>query len=262
LYHSTLGKKFIVAITGIVMIGFLIGHVAGNLKVFLPPVDGGPEMGLVPDIDYYAHALREIGVPFIPHMAFLWVARLVLLGSLILHVICVMQLSTTNMAARKVEYASRKFARATPSARWMMYTGSFLLLFIVVHLLHFTVGVLGSDFEYGKVYQNLHGSFTNVLWVGFYVISLVVIALHLYHGVWSLFQTLGFDNPDRNRGLRRLAAVVAVGLFAGFVAVPVSFLTGIAKSPRDALTTARTDHAPPPRTAGDSLPVNGDKDTP
>lgn len=225
LYKSTLGKKFIVAVTGVIMLGFLLGHVAGNLKIFLPPVDGQP------DIDYYAHYLRTIGEPFLPYAAFLWVARLVLLGSLVLHVVCVMQLSTANLAARQVEYANRKYARATPPARWMMYTGGFLLFFIVVHLLHFTIGALGGGFQHGKVYQNLHGSFTNVMWVGFYIVSLAIVALHLYHGAWSLFQTLGLDNPDRNRGLRRLAAVLAIGLFAGFVAVPVSFLTGIAKAP-------------------------------
>jgi len=232
-YKSTLGKKFIVALTGIVMMGFLLGHVAGNLKIFLPPVDGGPGVGMQPDIDYYAHFLREMGEPLLPHEALLWVARIVLLVSLVLHVICVMQLSTTNMAARKVEYSNRKFARATPPARWMMYTGSFLLLFIVVHLLHFTFGVFGGGFEYGKVYQNLYGSFTNIVWVMFYVISMAVIGLHLYHGAWSLFQTLGLDNPDRNRGIRRLAAVLAVGLFIGFVTVPTAFLIGIAKSPSE-----------------------------
>ncbi len=231
LYQSSLGKKFIVAVTGIVMIGFLVGHVAGNLKIFLPPVDGGPGVGMQPDIDYYAHYLREIGEPLLPATAFLWGARLVLLGSIILHVICVIQLSTQSSAARKTAYASRKYSRATPPARWMMYTGSALMLFIVVHLLHLTFGAFGGGFEHGKVYHNLYDAFNNVLWVVFYVGSIGIVALHLYHGVWSLFQTLGFDNPDRNRGLRRMAAVLSVGLFVGFVAVPTAFITGIAKAP-------------------------------
>lgn len=225
LYRSTLGKKFIVALTGIVMLGFLLGHVAGNLKIFLPPVDGQP------DIDHYAESLRTLGEPFLPYAAFLWTARIVLLGALVMHVICVMQLSTANLSARNVDYASRKFAKATSPARWMMYTGGFLLVFVVVHLLHFTFGMFGGGFEHGKVYANLHGSFTNVVWVLFYVISLAIVALHLYHGVWSLFQTLGLDNPDRNRGLRRLAAVLAVGLFVGFVTVPTAFLVGMVKGP-------------------------------
>ena len=127
------------------MIGFLVGHVAGNLKVFLPPVYGVPGVADgTPDIDYYAKYLRAIGEPLLPHEGVLWVARLVLLASLILHVVCVMQLATLNLNARQVEYESRKFARATPSARWMMYTGGFLLFFIVIHLLHLTVGVLGT----------------------------------------------------------------------------------------------------------------------
>lgn len=162
LYKSTLGKKLVVAVTGIVLIGFLIGHSAGNLKIFLPALPDG-----TPDIDFYAHYLRQVGEPFLPHAAFLWLARIVLLGSLIGHVICVIQLSTANLAARQIEYDNRKFARATPSARWMMYTGGFLLFFVIVHLLHLTVGVFGSGFKPGMVYQNLHGSFTNFAWVLF-----------------------------------------------------------------------------------------------
>lgn len=233
LYRSTLGKKFIVAITGIMMLGFLIGHMAGNLKIFLPELPDG-----TPDIDHYAHSLRTLGEPFVPHAALLWVARLGLVGALVLHVICVMQLSTGNMAARNVEYASRKYSRATGSARWMMYTGGFLLLFIFVHLLHLTLGAFGNGFEHGKVYSNLQGAFSSVVWVGFYVVSLTIVSLHLYHGVWSLFQTLGFDNPDRNQLLRRSAAVLAVGLFIGFIAVPTAFITGMAKSPNESNVSA------------------------
>lgn len=225
LYKTTLGKKIIVAVTGILMLGFLVGHVAGNFKAFLPPLADG-----TPDIDHYAHFLRIIGEPMVPHAFILLAARIVLLISLALHVVCVIQLSTGNLSARDVDYQSRTFAQATPPARWMMYTGIFLLGFIVMHLLHFTVGAIEpARFEHGKVYQNLHAAFSRFPWVVLYVISMTIIALHLFHGTWSLFQTLGLDNPDRNRGLRRFSAIVAVGLAIGFASIPVAFLTGVLK---------------------------------
>ncbi|MGI9519031.1 MAG: succinate dehydrogenase cytochrome b subunit [Pirellulaceae bacterium] len=229
LYRSTLGKKAIVAVTGIVMIGFLIGHVAGNLKIFLPPLEDG-----TPDIDHYAESLRTIGVPFVPYEAVLWVARFVLLGSLVLHVLCVIQLSSTNATAREISYSKRKFATATSPARWMMFTGLYLLFFIIVHILHFTLGVIEpSQFEHGRVFGNLQAAFTRAPWALFYVVSMAVVALHLYHGAWSLFQSMGWDNPDRNRGIRRFAAGLAVVLFIGFIAVPTAYLTGIVKLNQD-----------------------------
>lgn len=230
LYRSSLGKKFIVAVTGIMMLGFLIGHMAGNLKVFLPAVEG------IPDIDVYAHYLREIGVPLLPHGGALLVARLVLLGSLILHVVCVLQLSVGNQAARPTAYDHQKFARATRPARWMMVTGLYLLAFVIFHLMHLTLGWLEpAKFEHGQVYDNLQSAFSRFGWAGIYLVSMAVVALHLYHGVWSLFQTVGWDNPDRNPGLRKLAVTLAVVLFIGFVAVPSAFLMNVLK-PADAVT--------------------------
>jgi succinate dehydrogenase / fumarate reductase cytochrome b subunit len=226
LYQSTLGKKVIVSVTGILMLGFLLGHVAGNLKVFLPPLPDG-----TPDIDHYGHALRTLGEPFVPEMMLLWVARSVLLVSLILHVVCVLQLSSSNLTAREIDYEKRTFARATPPARWMMVTGLYLLAFIAIHLLHLTVGVLDPAFEHGRIMHNLQSSFRQVPWVAAYAVSMIVIALHLYHGAWSLFQTLGLDNPDRNRGIRRASAVVSIGLAIAFLSVPVGILTGMVRNP-------------------------------
>ncbi len=224
LYQTTVGKKIIVAVTGIVMLGFLVGHVAGNLKVFLPPVEG------IPDIDVYAEYLRTIGDPLLPHGFVIWAARIVLLISLVLHVACVIQLSRGNLTARETDYQRRTYARATPPARWMMFTGLFLLGFIIMHLAHFTVGAIEpSRFEQGQVYRNLQDAFGRFPWFAIYVASMAVIALHLYHGAWSLFQTLGLDNPDRNRGLRRLSAVIAIGLAIAFASIPFAFFSGVLK---------------------------------
>ncbi len=222
LYKNTIGKKFIAAITGLILFGFLIGHVAGNLKVFT----GSSEDG-VPHIDEYAHFLRVMGEPILPEMAGLWIARAVLLVALILHVVVVSQLALQSAEARPVNYVKSKKAAASLPALWMMFSGLLILVFIVFHILHFTLGAVPlGEFEYGYVYNNLAHSFA--LWpvaIG-YIAVMVVLGFHLFHGIWSLFQTLGLDNPDRNRALRAFALIVTVGLVVGFSAVPFSFLLG------------------------------------
>ena len=227
-YRSLIGKKVIVAVTGALLLGFLVMHVIGNLKVFVAdPMPG------VPDIDVYSEFLRSAGVPLLPHGAMLWIVRIGLLTAFVLHVVCVIQLALVNRAARPVRYVHR-LARveATPAARWMLYTGSLLVLFIVVHLLQFTSGTLDSSrFTEGAVYLNLSRAFELWYYVAFYVTAMAVLALHLYHGTWSLFQSLGLDNPDRNRALRGFAVLLAVGLFIAFISVPAAFFAGIMKAP-------------------------------
>lgn len=231
LYRGTVGKKALVAVTGFVLLGFLLGHMAGNLKAFVPD----PQPG-VADIDVYAAYLREIGVPLLPHGWFLWLTRAGLFSALVVHVVCVVQLAARNRAARPVGYRVTTQVEATRSARAMLVTGSLLLLFVVLHLLHLTVGNLDpANFEHGEVYQNLYLAFRQPIVVGLYVAASGLVAAHLFHGTWSFFQTLGLDSPDRNLMLRRAAAAVALLLFFGFAAVPAGFLTG-ALGPPDAGT--------------------------
>jgi succinate dehydrogenase / fumarate reductase cytochrome b subunit len=222
LYKNTIGKKFIAALTGLVLFGFLIGHVAGNLKVFTGASGNG-----VPHIDEYAQFLKVMGEPILPEMAGLWIARTILLVSLILHVVVVSQLALQSAEARPVSYVKSKKAAASLPALWMMFSGILILGFIIFHILHFTIGVIPlGDFEHGYVYNNLANSFA--LWpvaIG-YVLVMVVLGFHLFHGIWSLFQTLGFDNPDRNRALRAFALVATIALVVGFSAVPVAFVLG------------------------------------
>lgn len=223
LYSSSIGKKSIAAVTGLILFGFLIGHVAGNLKVFTGSTAEG-----VPHIDEYGQFLRELGEPLLPFMAGLWIARAVLIVSLVLHVIVVSQLALQSSAARPTKYVrSQKVASSTP-ARWMMYTGLLVLVFIVFHILHFTTGTIRlGEFEHGTIYNNLRHSFT--IWpvaIGYSVV-MIVLGMHLYHGVWSLFQTLGLDNPDRNKALRTFALVMTLVITIGFIVVPLSFVTGM-----------------------------------
>lgn len=244
LYRSTVGKKAIVAATGIILVAFLLAHAAGNLKVFLP----SPEPG-VPDIDVYGHFLRTVGEPLVPHQSVLWVARIVLLVSLVLHVVCVIQLSLLSRGARKASYERRRYVAATWSARLMMVSGLLLFAFVVFHILHFTTGTaFPSTFQEGKIYANLYRAFTGWPLAVLYVVAMALLALHLYHGVWSMFQSLGLDRPERNRLLRAVATLVAVLLFLGFSAVPLSFLAGAMKTPSEIVS------AQPGTTAGAMAP--------
>jgi len=222
-----LGKKALVAVTGAIMLGFLFLHVIGNLKAFLPD----PEPG-VPDIDVYSEFLRTLGEPILPYSVALWIFRVVLAGALVLHVVCVFQLASQNRRARPVRYERVDYVEATASGRWMLYTGSLLLVFVVIHLLHFTTGTIDATrFIHGAVYDNLYRAFHQWSYAGFYLTAMVVLGLHLYHGAWSLFQSLGLDNPDRNRGLRRMAIVIAITLPLAFASVPIAFFSGSMKAP-------------------------------
>ena len=238
LYRGVIGKKVIVAVTGVILLGFLVGHLAGNLKAFLPEPTPG-----TPDIDVYAHFLRTIGEPLIPQGALLWSTRIVLALALVLHVICVVQLAALNRRARPLGYVKLTYVESTAPARWMMVSGTLLLVFVVVHILHFTTGNLDPGrFSAGAVYANLHRAFGLWYYVAFYVASMVVVSLHLYHGAWSLFQSLGLDNPDRNRGLRLLALLLAIGLFIGFSLVPLAFFSGMLEPPPPSGTDSGVVH--------------------
>jgi succinate dehydrogenase / fumarate reductase cytochrome b subunit len=227
LYGSQLGKKVIVAVTGLMMVGFLIVHLIGNLKVFLPD----PEPG-VADIDVYAQALRTIGEPFVPHGTVVWLTRAVLLAAVAIHIVCVIQLSLAGRAARQASYDDRRYQRATWAARLMMVTGLTLLVYIVFHLLHFTVGVVEPErFVHGALYYNLYEAFTRWPFVLLYTLGMASVAFHVYHGAWSVFQTLGLDSPERNHLFRGLAVGLAILFFVGFLSIPFAFATGLLGPP-------------------------------
>ena len=222
LYATTIGKKFIAAITGLILFGFLLGHVAGNLKVFTGQTAEG-----VPHIDEYGHFLRIAGAPMVPEQVVLWSARGVLVVSLILHVLVVSQLAMKSQSARPIGYIKSKKSAATIPALYMMFSGLLILGFIIFHILHFTTGtIVIGEFKHGYVFNNLASSFRNPIVAVGYILVMIVLGFHLYHGVWSLFQTLGLDNPDRNQMLRLIAKVLTIGLIAGFISIPLYFLIG------------------------------------
>jgi len=217
LLRTAVGLKFTVALTGLVLFGWLVMHMLGNLKTFL-----GADA-----IDGYAAGLRTLGEPFVPEGFALWGVRIVLLLCVVVHIGAVLKLWLRNRAARPIAYARYVPKESTFSARFMLVSGSILLVYVVLHILHLTTGtILHGSFTEGHVYENLSRSFRMGAVALLYVGAVLILALHLYHGVWSLFQTLGLDNPDRNRKLRGFAAISAIALFVGFAAVPLAFLLG------------------------------------
>jgi succinate dehydrogenase / fumarate reductase cytochrome b subunit len=217
LYRSSIGKKAIMALTGLIGVGFLIGHMIGNLKVFLGSTA----------FNEYAEFLRTVGEPVLPYSTLLWIIRLALLGAIGLHILAAYQLTRMDWAGRPVRYTQRKDVQATFASRTMRWGGVIILLFLIYHLLDLTLGVLNPNFVRGDAYHNFVASFS--LWpvTLFYVAAMLPLGLHIYHGFWSLFQTLGWNNRTYNQLLRLLAVGIAVVVTVGFIAGPLGVLFGI-----------------------------------
>jgi succinate dehydrogenase / fumarate reductase cytochrome b subunit len=210
LWQSTIGKKIVMAVTGLIMVAFVIGHVLGNLLAF-----AGADR-----INAYSAFLHGTG-------ELLWAVRLVLLISVIAHIVAATQLTLIERAARPVAYARRQYQAATLASRTIRWGGVLLALFIVYHLLHMTTGTVHPDFRQGDVYHNLVTGLS-VPWVAaFYVVAMLALGLHLYHGAWSSFRTLGLDKPSPNPLQRPIVAVIAILVAALFAAIPLAVVAGI-----------------------------------
>jgi succinate dehydrogenase / fumarate reductase, cytochrome b subunit len=214
-WSSSVGKKAVMAVTGLIGVLFVIGHMVGNLQVFLGALR----------INAYGRTLHG------PLNELLWVVRVVLLVSVVLHVLAAYQLTVRDRAARPVGYARHEPQVSTLAARTMRWGGVLLLIFIVVHILHFTTGTIhpaGAILE-GDVYANIVGSF-QVPWVAaFYIVAMIALGLHLYHGAWSSMRSLGAAPASPHPLRRRLALVIALIVSIGFALVPVAVLTGVVR---------------------------------
>ncbi|TVP60251.1 MAG: succinate dehydrogenase [Gemmatimonadales bacterium] len=221
LYRSSVGKKSLMAVSGILLIGFVFGHMVGNLKAF----ESVGESGVHP-LDSYAQFLREVGYPLIPETGLLWGVRLALLAAVGVHIVAAYQLWRQSRSARTQRYHkpdSQVFSYASRTMRW---GGVIIVLFVIYHLLHFTTGDVHPDFEYGSVYQNLVIGFQSIPVALFYIVAVGALSLHLYHGIWSVFATLGVQNPRVERLRRPLAAGLSLVLFVGYVSVPIAVMIG------------------------------------
>jgi succinate dehydrogenase / fumarate reductase cytochrome b subunit len=217
LHRNSVGKKILMALSGIVLVGFLVLHMLGNLKLF------AGESGF----NAYAGFLREVGYPALPHSGALWTMRIGLLVAVGVHIWAALSLWRTSHAAREQRYARNKDLSFSYASRTMRWGGVIVGLFIVYHILHFTTGQAHHDFVPHDAYHNFVTAFQIPWIVLVYVIAQAALCLHLYHGVWSLFQTLGANHPRYNRYRRPLAAVLSIGIFVGFVVPPILVLASV-----------------------------------
>lgn len=219
-YQSSIGKKIVVAVTGFLLILFVIGHIAGNLTIY-----AGPDA-----LNAYAKGLHDLG-------PLLWAARAGLLVVFALHLVATIQLSLANYAA-KGDYEVYNTVQATKASRSMIISGGIILLFIIFHLLHFTFFAVDSSYADLRDPEGRHDVYTmvilgfqNPLIAGFYVVALFLLFMHLSHGFASIFQTLGFNSQRSGIFFNRFGYVFAWAIFLAYISIPVSVLAGLLQLP-------------------------------
>jgi succinate dehydrogenase / fumarate reductase, cytochrome b subunit len=220
-YRSAIGKKAVMAVTGVLMFGWILAHMLGNLKLFL-----GPEK-----LNHYAEWLQVMGAPLLPATAALWLTRVLMLLAIVFHIHSAYSLTMMNREARPVGYRSRDFIASSYASRTMRWGGVIILLFLVYHLLHLTFGykVAPAEFIRGDVYHNVVAGF-QVWWISaIYVLANLALGLHLFHGLWSMFNSLGWNHPKLNPWKRHFATAFAVIITAGNIAMPLAVMTGIVR---------------------------------
>ena len=223
LYSTAVGKKYAMAVSGIALMGFVLVHMIGNLKMYL-----GPQ-----DFDHYAEFLRELLVPLAPRSVVLWLMRIGLIGAFALHIHAAYGLTVVNHQARAVKYQSaRDYEVANFASRTMRWTGIIVGLFLFWHLADLTwgwwnaVGTHGT-FVRGAAYENVVRSFNRVPVAILYIVANIALGIHLFHGAWSLFQSIGWSRPRFNRWRRAFATGFATIIVVGNVSFPIAVLAGI-----------------------------------
>jgi succinate dehydrogenase / fumarate reductase cytochrome b subunit len=209
-WDSTVGKKVVMAVTGAIGLGYLVAHMSGNLLVFKGAAA----------IDAYGAFLKS-------NLGLLWTMRTVLLVAVVLHIIAAYQLASTSLKSRPVAYKRWRAVGSDSASRTMRWTGSIVGIFIVYHLLHFTLGAVHPDFHEGQVYRNVTTGFRVWYVSAFYIVAMLALVLHLYHGAWSMFQSVGLNHPKYNRLIRTVATIVTVVVVIGFISIPVAVLLGL-----------------------------------
>jgi succinate dehydrogenase / fumarate reductase, cytochrome b subunit len=213
-WASTVGKKIVMAVTGILLFAFVIGHLLGNLQVFEGPAK----------LNAYGAFLHSIG-------EFLWPVRIILLIAVTLHIVATVQLALRKKRARPIEYSVKKAIASSYASRTMYWSGPIVLAFIIFHLLHLTAGYIhpGAAYIEGDVYHNVVSGF-QVWWVSLsYIVAVSLLGLHLRHGLWSMFQTLGIHQPQYTVRFKKAAMVIALLITLGYISIPISVLLGLVK---------------------------------
>lgn len=208
-WASPIGKKAVMAVTGVILFGFVTGHMLGNLQIYL-----GQEK-----LDAYARALHAMP-------GLVWAARLALLAAVGLHILASLQLTKQSWDARPVGYQKKEAVAASYAARTMRWSGPILAAFVVYHLLHFTVGSAHPHFQELQVYRNVVTGFQVIPVSLAYIVAMILLGLHLNHGLWSLFQSLGIHHPRYTPKFKMFAQVFSTFIVIGNCSIPISVLTG------------------------------------
>ncbi len=216
-WRSAVGKKWVMAVSGIILLGYVLAHMVGNLKVFLG----------ASHLNEYAEWLRDLGEPAFPRTVVLWGMRVVLIAAFVGHIVAAAQLTRMNWQARPVRYQShRDYVAANFASRTMRWTGIIIALFVIFHLLDLTWGTANPNFVRGDVYDNVFNSFERVPVAIAYIVANIALAIHIFHGAWSMFQSLGWNNPRFNTWRRAFAAAFAIVIGVGNVSMPLLIVTG------------------------------------
>jgi succinate dehydrogenase / fumarate reductase, cytochrome b subunit len=221
LYQTSIGKKVLMAVTGLILFGYTFLHMYGNLHIY----EGAHAY------NSYAEGLRVIGAPFISHGVALWIVRIILALSVVGHIWAAWQVTKQDWDGRPVGYGQKKMIAASYAARTMRWGGVILGLFILYHVLHFTTGTLYVEGQFSRtdVYGNVVNGFRNPIVSLVYIVSMVALGFHLYHGVWSMAQTLGWRNGANNQLWRGFATVMAIVIAGGNITIPLAVLAGIVR---------------------------------
>lgn len=209
-YNATIGKKVVMAVTGIILLGFVFAHMLGNLQIFL-----GREV-----LNAYAHKLREVP-------AILWGARGILLLALVLHVWTTVQLARLKKTARPIGYVKKDNIASSYASRTMLLSGPMVFAFIVYHLMHFTWGNAHQNFKELMPYENVVSGFSIPAISIVYIVAMLLLGMHIYHGAWSMFQSLGANHPKYSPMLRSFAVAFAALIVVGNISIPISVMLGL-----------------------------------
>lgn len=226
LYQTAVGKKWVMAVTGIMLLGFVVFHMLGNLKLYLGVVEHNGVLDY--DANIYGEWLRDLLVPFLPRTVTLWLLRGGLIVAFGLHIHAMYALTMMNQHANVTYSSKRDWTAATFASRSMRYTGVIVLAYLIFHLADLTWGVIpGYDYQRGHPHENVVGSLSNPAVAAFYIIANALLAMHIFHGAYSMFQSLGVNNPAYNKLRRGFAAGLAGIILIGNVSFPIAVLTGI-----------------------------------
>jgi succinate dehydrogenase / fumarate reductase cytochrome b subunit len=216
-YEAPIGKKAVMAITGVILFGYVVGHLIGNLQIYAPDPN---------QINRYAAFLHSPA-----NVVALWGVRGLLLLAVVLHIVASVQLWTQNRKARPVSYVKKDDVPASYAARTMVWSGPIVAAFVIFHVLHLTVGAVVPLNEIGpnepNVRANVIAGFQNPAISAFYIFAMILLCLHLYHGVWSMFQSMGFSHPRYTPALKKFAAIAAILICVGNCSIPIAVLTGL-----------------------------------